>query len=87
MRKVIIFGVVDKVMDCDIVVSKFYSQSHYYVHIWTDTLEKNICPSIALAMGLNSTTATSIVLALINPRRLICHKTKKSNSIGQLYKQ
>ena len=30
------------VLDCDIVVSKFDPQSHYYTHFQTNTLEKGM---------------------------------------------
>ena len=35
-------GVVANVLDCNIVVSKFELQSCYYIHLWTNTLEKDI---------------------------------------------
>ena len=44
-------GVMVKVMDCRIVVSKFVFQSHYYVHFRTNTLRKGINPLILPAMG------------------------------------
>ena len=32
------------VLDCDIVVSKFKLQSPYYIHFWTNTIEKDMNP-------------------------------------------
>ena len=44
-------GIMVKVMDCGIVVSKFELQSRYYVHFWTNTLGKGINPLILPAMS------------------------------------
>ena len=44
-------GVMVKAMDCGIVVSEFELQSHYYIHFWTNTLEKGMNPLILPAMG------------------------------------
>ena len=38
-------------MDYGIVVSEFILQSHYYVHIRANTLEKGMNPLILPAMG------------------------------------
>ena len=46
------FGIVANVLNCDIIVSKFKCQLHYYIHIQTNTLgekyEPNpfICPAM-----------------------------------------
>ena len=45
-------GVMVKVMDCGIVVSKFVLQSRYYVHFRANTLGKGMNPLILPAMGL-----------------------------------
>ena len=42
MRK----GIVANELGCNIVVSKFELQSHYFVHFWTNTLEKSKNPII-----------------------------------------
>ena len=44
-------GVMVKAMDCGIVVSDFEFQSHYYVHIRTNTLGKGMNHLILSAMG------------------------------------
>ena len=45
-------GVVVNVLDFDIVVSEFEIPLRYYVHFWTNTLEKGMNPLIPfLAMG------------------------------------
>ena len=40
------------VLECDIVVSKFELQLHYYVHFRTNTFGKGMNPLIPLVMGL-----------------------------------
>ena len=40
-----------------IVVSGFELQSRYYVHFWTNTLEKGMKPLILSIYGLNNTTS------------------------------
>ena len=37
-------GVVAKVLECDLEVSKFEPQSHYYVHFRTNTTRKGLNP-------------------------------------------
>ena len=44
-------GVMVKVQDCGIMVSKFEHQLHYYVHFWTNTLGKVMNLLILPAMG------------------------------------
>ena len=44
-------GVMDKAMDCGIVVREFVLQSRYYVHFRANTLEKGMNPLILPAMG------------------------------------
>ena len=44
-------GVMVKVMDCGIVVSKFILKSRYYIHFWANTLGKGMNPLILPAMG------------------------------------
>ena len=44
-------GVMVKVMDCGIVVSKFVLQSRYYVHFRVNTIGKGMNPLILPAMG------------------------------------
>ena len=44
-------GVMVKVMDYEIVVSKFVLQSHYYVYFRANTLGKGMNPFILPAMG------------------------------------
>ena len=44
-------GVMVKALDCEIVVSEFELQSHYYVHFRTNTLGKGMNLFI-LPMGL-----------------------------------
>ena len=44
-------GVMVKVPDCGIIVSKFKLQSHYYVHFRTNTLENSMNTLIFPAMG------------------------------------
>ena len=50
-------GVMVKVMDCRIVVSKFELQSCYYIHFQTNTLGKGMNPPYPPSYGLNSTTS------------------------------
>ena len=67
--------IVSKVLDCKIVVCKFELQSYYYVHFWANALGKSMKPSYSPRYRLNSTpyySSTRMVLALINPRWLIC---------------
>ena len=45
-------GVVTNVLDCDIGVSKFEFQSHYYVHFQSNTLGKGVNSFIFPAMGV-----------------------------------
>ena len=49
-------GVMVKVNDCRIVVSKFELQSRYYVHFWTNTLRKGKTSPYPPSYGLNSTS-------------------------------
>ena len=44
-------GVMVKVMDYGIVVSKFVLQSQYYVNFWANTLGKGMKPLILPVMG------------------------------------
>ena len=44
-------GVMVKAMDYGIIVSESVLQSHYYVHIWANTLGKGMNPLILPAMG------------------------------------
>ena len=44
-------GVMVKAMDCEIVVSEFELQLHYYIHFWTNTLGKGMNLLILPAMG------------------------------------
>ena len=44
-------GIVINRLDCNIIVSKFKLQSHYYVHFRTNTVRKGMKPFISLAMG------------------------------------
>ena len=44
-------GVMNKAMDCGIVVSEFVLQSRYYVHFRANTLGKGMNPLILPAMG------------------------------------
>ena len=44
-------GVMDKVMDCGIVVNEFILQSCYYVHFRANTLGKGMNPLILPAIG------------------------------------
>ena len=53
------------------VVSEFELQPRHYIHFRTNTLGKGMNPHILQAIMLNSTT--TMVLALNNPQRLICH--------------
>ena len=46
------WDVVANVLDFDTVVTKFKLQSCYYVHFWTNTLEKGKNCLISPAMGL-----------------------------------
>ena len=39
-------GITAKMLDCDLKVSEFELQSHYYVHFQTNTLRKGINPLI-----------------------------------------
>ena len=41
----------DKLMNYGLEVNEFELQSRYYVHIWTNTLEKGMNPLIPPAMG------------------------------------
>ena len=43
-------GIVVNMLDCDIIVSEFKLQSHYYVHFWTKTLEKGMSSFIPRAI-------------------------------------
>ena len=45
------YGIVAKVLDCYIIVSKFKLQSGYYFHFWTSIFGKGINPLIPLAVG------------------------------------
>ena len=42
------------VLNYDIVLSKFKLQLHYYVHFWTNALEKGMNSFIPASYGLNS---------------------------------
>ena len=44
-------GVIDKAMDCGIVVREFVLQSRFYVHFRANTLGKSTNPLILPAMG------------------------------------
>ena len=44
-------GLVANVLDCDIVVSEFEFQLRYYVHFWTNILEKGMKPFISSTVG------------------------------------
>ena len=44
-------GIVANMLNCNIIVSKFELQSHYYVHFWTNTLGKNKNSLISPAIG------------------------------------
>ena len=44
-------GVMDKAMDCGIVVRRFELQSRYYIHFRANTLGKGMNPLILPAMG------------------------------------
>ena len=44
-------GIVGKVYDCDILVSKFEPRSCYYIHFWTNTQGKSKKALISSAMG------------------------------------
>ena len=48
-------GVVDNVLDCDIVVSEIEFQPCYYVHFPTNTCERGMNPLIPLAVYCSST--------------------------------
>ena len=50
------WGVMVKALDCGIVVNEFEFQSHYYTHLWTNTLGKGMKPIIPTSYGLNSST-------------------------------
>ena len=39
-------GIVANVLNCDIVVSEFKLQLHYYIHFWTNTLGKSMNSTI-----------------------------------------
>ena len=41
-RKRSLGGVVANVLNCDIVVSEFKLQSHYYSHFWTNALGEKV---------------------------------------------
>ena len=36
------WGVVDNVLDCNIIIQEFNLQSHYYAHFWTNTFGKGM---------------------------------------------
>ena len=36
------YGIVENVLDCDIVVKQSELQSNYYIHFWANTLEKDM---------------------------------------------
>ena len=44
-------GVVDNVLDCEIILSEFELHSRYYVHFWANTLGNNVNSYISLALG------------------------------------
>ena len=44
-------GVMVKVMDCGIIISKFELQLRYYIHFRANTLGKGVNPLILPAMG------------------------------------
>ena len=44
-------GVMVKVMDCGIIISKFILQLRYYIHFRANTLGKGMNPLILQAMG------------------------------------
>ena len=56
-----------KTLDCNLEVSEFELQSHYYIHFQTNTPEKGIEPSYPHSYS------TGIALVLNNPQKLICH--------------
>ena len=49
-------GIVTNMLDCNIVVSKFKLQRHYYVHFRTNRLGKDMTLLILSSFVLNSTT-------------------------------
>ena len=49
--------VMAKVLDCDLEVSKFEFQLHYYIHFWANALGKCMNPLIFPPVGLNSIIA------------------------------
>ena len=55
---VIPHGVVDNVLDCDIIVSEFKLPSNSYIHFWTNALVKDMNLIIFPCYGLNNTTIT-----------------------------
>ena len=50
-------GVMAKVLDCSLKLSKLEFQSCYYIHFQINTFGKSIEPSYRLNYGLNSITA------------------------------
>ena len=49
-------GAVTNMLDSNIVVGEFNSQSRYYVHFWANTIGKGMNPLTQLRYELNSTT-------------------------------
>ena len=74
--------VVANVLECDIVVSEFKLQSLYYIHFRCYTRRKSLNSLFSSAMGY--IVPILFLLALNNPRRLICHQTRKPNKRPKL---
>ena len=56
---------VANVLDCDIVVSKFELQSHYYTHFRTNAIRKGMTsPPIIFSYELDSTAIDFLLLLL-----------------------
>ena len=71
-------GVIVNVIDYDVVVGDFNSKPANMFTFRLITLIKDL-NCLSPSYELNNTTSTRMALALNNPRRLICHQTKKLN--------
>ena len=79
---VVSHGVVDAVLDCEIVVSDFELQSRYYIHFWNNTsgkCMKLLIPLLCMKSNCHY-SSTRMALAFNNPGSLMCHQSKETKS-------
>ena len=72
-------------LDGGLETSEFKLQLCYYVHVRTNNLGKSMNTHILSQLWVklyHNCFSTRMALALSNPQRFICHKTKKPNHIN-----